>query len=398
MRVLGATGLLAMGLALACATPPSAPVAPGGPSASEEAPLREAAAEYDAWIERHSLSFEDEALNAYVGGVAQRVLVALGAPADDAIRVRVVRNPLMNAAAFPNGVVHLHTGILARIENEAQLATLLGHELTHYTHRHTLAELRNAQRKRKTRSAMNTLAMLLAITGNPAALAVSGLTAVSADRVFKSQLEGYSQDLELAADRAGFEAVAKAGYDPRESVRFFELVLLDEELPTVEDPYFYASHPAMNERIAHYRKLLAKTQLAETPEIGAERYQAAVAEVLVANARYDLASGRLRSAKLALDRRVRSAPPSAEAHYLLGEWQRTQAGAAAKAAQAYRAAVALDGNHAQAWRALGLAERELGNAAAAGEALAKALELAPDLSDRKILEVYQRELASQESR
>lgn len=377
--------------ALACATPPSAPVAPGEGSEAEEKPLREAAAEYDEWIDLHDLTYEEEALNAYVSGVATRVLAGLGAPADDSIRVRVVRNPLMNAAAFPNGVVHLHTGILARIENEAQLATLLGHELTHYTHRHSLAEARNVERKKKTRNALNTLAMLLALTGNPAALAVSGLTAVSAEGVFKNQLQGYSQDLEFAADRAGFEAVSKAGYDPRESVRFFELTLLDEEVPTVDDPYFYADHPAMSERIAHYRKLLANAHPAASPDVGAERYSTAVAGVLVENARYDLASGRFRSAKLALDRRVALTPPSAEAHFLLGKWRRTQPGAAHAAADSYRAALAVDAKHAQAWRALGLAERELGNSAAARDALAKALEFAPELPDRKILEAFIRE-------
>jgi peptidoglycan/xylan/chitin deacetylase (PgdA/CDA1 family) len=49
--------------------------------------------------------------------------------------------------AFPNGVIYIHTGILARMDNEAQLATLLAHEMTHATHRHLVKQFRDIKIK-----------------------------------------------------------------------------------------------------------------------------------------------------------------------------------------------------------------------------------------------------------
>src|SRR2546425_4591903 len=57
----------------------------------------------------------------------------------------VLRDPTLNAFAMPNGRVYIHTGLLARLDNEAQLAMIVGHEMTHVTNRHALSFTRNAQ-------------------------------------------------------------------------------------------------------------------------------------------------------------------------------------------------------------------------------------------------------------
>src|SRR2546426_7325972 len=56
-------------------------------------------------------------------------------------------DPTLNAFAMPNGRIYVHSGLLSRLDNEAQLATILGHEMTHVTSRHALRFTRDATNK-----------------------------------------------------------------------------------------------------------------------------------------------------------------------------------------------------------------------------------------------------------
>jgi len=353
--------------------------------ASEEAGIWDQAERFERELAKSKAVIRDEVLAAYLDGVTARVYAHLDPPRGITPRVVVVRQPLINASATPNGVVLLHTGILARIGNEAELATLLGHELAHFVRRHSIRE-RQARRATE-QSARLKNALSLGLLESPAGLE---------DEIAR-QVSGYSQQLELEADRLGFEAMAAAGYDERASVRLFEVVLLDEESPDIEDPYYYADHPSMAARAAHYRELIAHARDAGG-ELGPERYEAAVLRVLPQNVRDDLALARVRSARRGIDRLLAAPKASSEAHFLLGEWHRlTGRGARAgeEADSAYARAVEVDANDAQAWRALGLVQRERGRREQAIASLERALTLDPGALDRPILEAYVRELRKQ---
>ena len=82
----------------------------------------------------------------YVNGVALKLVPqTLRASEPFDIRVRIIKNPLLNAFALSHGAIYIHTGMLAKLENEAQLATILAHELTHITHRHPVQHFRTIQ-------------------------------------------------------------------------------------------------------------------------------------------------------------------------------------------------------------------------------------------------------------
>ena len=92
---------------------------------------------------------DDPSLVQYLERIAARVLPREGKAAEGpAIRVIVFRDPTLNAFAMPNGRVYLHTGLLARVENEAQLAAVMAHELTHVTDRHALTVQRETRTRR----------------------------------------------------------------------------------------------------------------------------------------------------------------------------------------------------------------------------------------------------------
>jgi len=82
-------------------------------------------------IYRSGAVYNDPELNEYLDSIVQKVLPADFKDDKIDIKVKIIRDPTVNAFALPTGTVYLHTGLLARIENEAQLAFILGHELSH---------------------------------------------------------------------------------------------------------------------------------------------------------------------------------------------------------------------------------------------------------------------------
>ena len=102
--------------------------------------------EQEQLLDRSGLLYEDIETRQYVNTVAAKLQPA-EVYAKIPFRVEVIKDPRLNAFAFPNGVIYVHTGILSRMENEAQLATLLAHEMTHCTHRHAVRQFRDLQNK-----------------------------------------------------------------------------------------------------------------------------------------------------------------------------------------------------------------------------------------------------------
>src|SRR5262245_23430426 len=144
-------GLLLVALLAGCASTNVPPMGyqgkPFHPESDERALWSQAVKEEDKLAKTGKI-YEDPMLEEYLESVAVKVMPPVvqqaGGPP---IRVSVFRDPTLNAFAMPNGHVYVHTGLLARVENEAQLATILGHELTHVTNRHALKFERDSQNK-----------------------------------------------------------------------------------------------------------------------------------------------------------------------------------------------------------------------------------------------------------
>ncbi len=85
-------------------------------------------------LRRSPFVVPDARLKAYLQAVACR----LGGQHCPDIRVHLVRTPVFNASMAPNGMLQLWTGLLLRVENEAQLAAIVGHEIGHYLQRHSV--------------------------------------------------------------------------------------------------------------------------------------------------------------------------------------------------------------------------------------------------------------------
>lgn len=84
----------------------------------------------------------DPALTTYLRGVVCRTV---GAQRCDTARIYVVRDASFNASMAPNGMLIIHSGLLLRVRNEAELAAVLGHEFAHFELRHSLAQFKRAR-------------------------------------------------------------------------------------------------------------------------------------------------------------------------------------------------------------------------------------------------------------
>ena len=120
-------------------------------------PYRPAADERQLWsdaereeekLAKLGKSWDDPLLEEYLSSVAAKLVPEearqAGAPA---VRIVVLKDPTLNAFTMPNGKVYVHTGLLSRLQNESQLAMILGHEVTHVTNRHALKFNRDPRNK-----------------------------------------------------------------------------------------------------------------------------------------------------------------------------------------------------------------------------------------------------------
>lgn len=330
--------------------------------------------------------YEDRALLAYVNGVADKLLPAKLRAAGIQFQIRIIRNPFLNAFALPQGAIYLHTGIVAKMENEAQLAALLGHEMVHVTHRHPLQGFRTAQNTTNILAVLGTLALPAGHFGSLVHLfgVLSGMAAVS----------GYSRSMESEADSTGFEMIVKAGYDPREAPKLFDHLKKETEDRKISEPFFFGSHPRLNERKENFEALIAKYPEARGGYEGAEAFREKIAPLLLDNALMDLSLGRWEWAEEAVQRFIKIRPKDPEGSYQSGEIRRRRAEKddLQMAESDYRAALQLDDKFARAYQGLGLLYLKRGDRAQARAAFETYLALAPAAKDRAYVEEYLRDL------
>ena len=259
-------------------------------------------------IEHSELLFKDPELNAYLQEVTDRLFPDMKGK----LHVRALRDPNFNAFAVATGGVYFNTGTLLRLDDESQLASVLGHEGTHVTADHMYRSIKTA----KSTSVITLLAGLTA--------AGFGVPPELASIVGYSSMAGFSRGYEREADRGGFDRMSQSGYDVRGGVLAFER--LDRELSArfvEQGPYFFASHPNVKERVAN----LAEFGGASPPEgeKDVDRYLA-----VTLRARLDAlqqihrgGDGRLLVFLLEDEKLLNSLPP--EARYYLAEGFRLRA-------------------------------------------------------------------------
>jgi len=374
----GCAYCLALGV-LGCEQTSGQRVAPGHrPSlATDEGALWHAMDKAEAEIQRSRFTIRDEALNGYVRGIVDRLADAHGKD----IRVYLTRTAYFNASMAPNGMMQVWSGMLLRSRNEAQAAAVIGHEIGHYLHQHSL---QNFRRVRNTADVLQFLGIGLALAGVGAAGSLAQLIAIAS-------LFSYNREQEREADTVGLELMTKAGYAPLEAAAVWEQIIAETNVDPNKKSrdVFFATHPDPEERMTALRQQAA-AQPAAAAEAHAERYRQALKGFRSQFLQDELRLRQPERTLIVLDRLAVEGQRDAELLFCEGEVYRLRDGDGdrPKARAAYERAIGAGDAPPEAWRGLGMLAQRDGDKAAARAAFEQYLKLRPDASDREIVRSY----------
>lgn len=379
-RPLGLSLVLALVLS-ACAAR-VAPIGADGRPFMPDADERRlwARADGDAMVLLGRVPVHDEpALVTYLTSLAERLtppgLAAAGGPR---LQVTLLRDPTLAAFALPDGRLFLHTGLVAAVESEAQLALVLAREVAHVARRHAL----QAWRAGRVPPAPFEIRTAL----SPTARAILGGSLPVAATVAMS---GHGGALEDEADAAGLDAVAHAGWDPGQAATVW--AVLARELPGrgALELFVHGRPSWLEERLQGARGRPGPEQ--GVVPMSSEEFQTLRRPLLRDNAGDDVRLGRFALARRQLERVLAATPADALAHLQYGELHRLQSQRTSApterdteirlARARYIRALALDPMLAEAHRQLGLLafqERDLGRARAELEEYLRSAPAAPD--------------------
>lgn len=198
---------------------------------------------------RQTPPVRDPTLQRRVTAVGTRIVAASASPWPE-WRFAVLDSPQANAFALPGGYVAVFTGMLQVTADEAQLATVLGHEVGHVTARHAAERI---VAENAVSLALRFAASLLAFgdTNLPADLVVA-LGGAAADL---GLIRPFGRGQELEADALGLRYMARAGYDPAASIAFWRRMMALER-GSRGAPAFLSTHPTGERRIERLEELL----------------------------------------------------------------------------------------------------------------------------------------------
>ncbi|MEJ2574462.1 MAG: M48 family metalloprotease [Gammaproteobacteria bacterium] len=319
--------------------------------------------EYDTTIARSGQIYNDRRATAYIQSVMDRLYPEF----KGRIHVHIYDSTQLNAFALPNGSIYVNIGMLARMENEAQLATVLAHEGYHFVGRHSFKERVSAK--------------------NASAFAVSGIPFSKLAAV--SSISGFSRDLEREADMKGYKRVVKSGYDPHETYKVFQRLADEVKTLGIEEPYFFSSHPRLVERIKTYKELSAKYK--HGGRRGKRKYNKIMASIRLDALSKDIGQDRYKSVILVMeDHKLRSYFPAA-GYYYLGEayLRRDEKDDAKLAMKAFHKAEKLAPRYAPTYKSLGMHYMKIGYKRRALRYFKKYLHLAPrNAQDKSYVQQY----------
>lgn len=313
-------------------------------------------------------------LIAYVNDIGQRLARASDRPGLP-YEFTVLNDSVPNAWALPGGKIAVNRGLLVELENEAELAAVLGHEIVHSAARHGAQTMERA---------LLLQAGLLAVAVGTRDSDYAGVAVGGAMVGAMLLSQRYSREAELEADRYGMRYMAKAGYDPKAAVSLQEtFVRLSEEAGREDDwlSGLFASHPPSRERVAANRTTAAELG---GGQLGRERYQAMTATIRRNAPAYEahdkayqaLQKGRLDEALSLARQAVEREPREARFHGLLGAVKLAR-GNTQDALADLQHALERDPTYYDYYLNRGLARFELDDTNGARADLARSVELLP---------------------
>jgi len=198
-----------------------------------------------AQVEQQEKILDDEETQRFVREVGARIADAV--PEGERrfpFQIQVIDSPgTVNAFALPGGYLYIYSGLIAAAESEAELASVLGHEVAHVTLGHASQQLA---------AQVGTEALAALALGNDPGLVAQLAAGIAA----QGYLAAYSRMDEEAADSTGLGYLAGAGYEAEAMASFFRKLQRMESSDRNAVAAFFASHPAPKDRVEAIERMI----------------------------------------------------------------------------------------------------------------------------------------------
>ncbi len=189
----------------------------------------------------------DVQLNEYIQNLGARLVMAAGNQDVNNFHFFIIDDPQINAFAIPGGYVGVNTGLIAAMDQEEQLASVVAHEVAHVTQRHHARTFATGNR-----ASLSAAAAVLAAIIIGQASPQAGQAALAAGLAASQQSAiNFTRANEVEADRIGIEILTNAQYDARAMAETFAILRRKNSLNTSNRQLEYLrTHPLDNNRIA----------------------------------------------------------------------------------------------------------------------------------------------------
>ena len=321
----------------------------------------------------------DDDLNAYVSEVGQKLVqasrIALPNAADLPYEFVVLNNDVPNAWALPGGKLAINRGLLTELNDESELAAVLGHEIVHSAAEHSAAQM-----SRNTIFGLGAAAVGIAASDKKYGNIINYGSQIGS----AAWMASYGRDDELESDRYGMIIMSEAGYDPMGAVRLQEtFVRMSEGRNQDFISGLFASHPPSQKRVDANRAFTAELPSGGT--VNRDRYLRAIAQLKRDEEAYEVEAEATKAlndkkpavALKALDRAIQVQPDEGLFWELRGHAWKMQNNNS-NADKAYSTAIKKNPNYYQHWLARGVLRKEIGQNRDAESDLMRSHELLPN--------------------
>lgn len=338
------------------------------PATEGENRLWHAAQKIEMTLKNSGQIYGDPELCNYLQGVMDRLYPEF----DGKMTVTILKAPVLNAFALPNGAIYVNTGLIAAMENEAQIATVLAHEGIHFVNKHSALQRRNYHNS----------------VGVSWAAALLGIPFLS-EIISASSIFGYSQQLENEADRLGHQRLRDAGYDIRQAPRTFRHLAVEAKANKVPEPFFFSTHPKLENRIQNFKELNASV-IHPSGVVNTAIYQQHVAGLRPLVLKEKIAAGKYEAVIAVLTQEELMPMYGKHRYFYLAEAYRlrNQAGDLENAVKAYETAASGCPDFAPVFKSLGIVYLKSKRFNQAVDCFERYLKLNPNAKDSAFVQQY----------
>ena len=208
---------------------------------------QEIAKKFIEQVKAHYIIIEDPEISGYIAGLGEKILSNF--PEQPfTYHFYVIKHDTFNAFAGPGGHIFIHSGLFEAMESEAELAGIIGHEISHVSCRHISDRLDLQNKLQLSTIAGIAAGIFLGIYGDPAAGTALTVGAMAGGPALTL---AYSRDDEMQADRIGLKYLNMSGYSGQGLVRSLTKIRSRQWFGKDQIPVYMNTHPALEDRMSY---------------------------------------------------------------------------------------------------------------------------------------------------